>query len=112
MVEGENGLSAKVLSSGAIIENGGKPETAIDPWDGLVFSLETNKSYKFFVGGTKWRLAGFRYIAGGSSGIVEMRNEKLEMRNDEWFTLDGRRLDKQPTTKGLYIINGKKVLIK
>jgi hypothetical protein len=57
-------------------------------------------------------LAGFRYIAGGSSGIVEMRNEKLEMRNDEWFTLDGRRLDKQPTTKGLYIINGKKVLIK
>ena len=112
MQEGENGISAKVLSSGAVIENGGKPETAINAWDGLVFSLEANKSYKFFVGGTKWRLAGFRYIAGGSSAIVEMRNEKLEMRNDEWFTLDGRRLDKQPTTKGLYIINGKKVLIK
>ena len=29
-----------------------------------------------------------------------------------WFTLDGRKLDKQPTTKGLYIHNGKKTVIK
>ena len=29
-----------------------------------------------------------------------------------WYTLDGRKLDKQPTTKGLYIYKGKKVVIK
>ena len=29
-----------------------------------------------------------------------------------WYTLDGRKLDKQPTTKGLYINNGKKTVIK
>ena len=30
----------------------------------------------------------------------------------DWFTLDGRKLDKQPTAKGLYIHGGKKVAIK
>ena len=29
-----------------------------------------------------------------------------------WFDLNGRRLDNQPTKKGLFIRNGKKVLIK
>lgn len=29
-----------------------------------------------------------------------------------WFTLDGRRLDKQPTQPGLYIVGGRKVVIK
>jgi len=31
---------------------------------------------------------------------------------DSYFTLDGRRLTTQPTSAGLYIINGKKVVIK
>ncbi len=29
-----------------------------------------------------------------------------------WHTLDGKRLDKQPTTKGIYIRNGHKVVVK
>ena len=29
-----------------------------------------------------------------------------------WYTLDGRRLNAQPTQKGLYIVNGRKVVIK
>ncbi len=28
-----------------------------------------------------------------------------------WYTLDGRKLDKKPTTKGLYIYGGRKVVI-
>ena len=31
---------------------------------------------------------------------------------DAWYTLDGRRLNSKPTTKGLYIQNGKKILIR
>ena len=31
---------------------------------------------------------------------------------DGWFTLDGRRLDGQPTRKGLYIHQGKKIVVK
>ena len=29
-----------------------------------------------------------------------------------WYTLDGRRLNAQPVQKGLYIVNGRKVVIK
>ena len=31
---------------------------------------------------------------------------------DAWHTLDGRRLNSEPTTKGLYIRNGKKILVR
>ena len=29
-----------------------------------------------------------------------------------WYTLDGRKLEKQPTTKGVYIYGNKKVVVK
>lgn len=32
--------------------------------------------------------------------------------NDAWYTLDGRKLDKTPTEKGVYIKNNKKVVIR
>ena len=31
---------------------------------------------------------------------------------DGWYTLDGLKLDKAPTRKGLYIHNGRKVVVK
>ena len=31
---------------------------------------------------------------------------------DEWYSLDGRRVQGQPTQKGVYVNNGKKVVIK
>lgn len=107
MTEGENGLTATVLSSGATIENGAKPTTAIDAWDGLIFSLEANKSYKFFVGGTKWRLAAFRYIPSTTGFKAVNVNDNV---NDNIFNLQGIRVVNP--TKGIYIQNGKKVVIK
>ena len=53
-----------------------------------------------------------------ATGIVEMRDEKGEMRNGYgyedggWYTVDGRRLDGKPAQKGLYIHGGRKVVIK
>ena len=32
--------------------------------------------------------------------------------SDEWYTLDGRKLDGQPTAKGLYVHGGRKVIVK
>ena len=106
MMEGENGISAKVLSSGAVIENGGKPETAIDAWDGLVFSLDANKTYKFFVGGTKWRLAAIRYIPG-TTDINEVKYQKSDANG--FFDLQGRKVTN--LSRGIYIHNGKKLVI-
>ena len=65
----------------------------------------------------------------GSVGII--RNEELKVKSEEfatatgWYTLDGRRIEGQPTQrsaegrlfpqglkKGVYIVNGKKKVIK
>lgn len=32
--------------------------------------------------------------------------------NNSWYTLDGRKLDKKPTAKGVYVKDGRKVVIK
>ena len=32
--------------------------------------------------------------------------------NGNWYDLNGRKLDKMPTKKGVYIMNGRKVVIK
>ena len=49
---------------------------------------------------------------GDATSLREIRNEELEMRNADWYTVDGRKLSGQPTAKGVYIKNGKKTIIK
>jgi hypothetical protein len=45
-------------------------------------------------------------------------SEELRVKSEEfatatvWYALDGRKLNSKPTTKGLYIVNGKMVVIK
>lgn len=45
-------------------------------------------------------------------GIDATPNDKEEMKDDMWFDLGGRRLERKPTQRGLYIVNGKKVVIR
>ena len=47
----------------------------------------------------------------GTTGIQQIDNG-LNLEKNGWYTLDGRRLESAPTRKGLYINNGKKVVIK
>lgn len=51
-----------------------------------------------------------------TTGIVDVEANSslftIHSSHSSWFTLDGRRLQVKPTTKGLYIHNGRKVLIK
>ena len=39
-------------------------------------------------------------------------NDKGQMINDKWYTLDGRRLSGKPTRPGIHIENGRKLVIK
>lgn len=43
-------------------------------------------------------------------------NDELRMKHEEsatgWYTLNGLRLDREPTAKGIYIHNGRVVVIK
>ena len=45
-----------------------------------------------------------------STGIKDIKTS--QGLKDAWHTLDGRRLNSEPTTKGLYIRNGKKILVR
>lgn len=36
----------------------------------------------------------------------------IKQNTGEWYTLDGRKLDKKPTAKGVYVKDGRKVVIK
>lgn len=45
-------------------------------------------------------------------GTLDTRTGQFSFDNEAWYTLDGRRLDKQPTAKGLYIHGGKKHVIR
>ena len=42
----------------------------------------------------------------------ELRTENGEFATAQWYDLNGRKLDKMPTKKGVYVVNGKKVVIK
>lgn len=44
-------------------------------------------------------------------GTLDTRTGEVEF-GDDWYDLNGRRLDVKPTAKGVYINNGKKIVIK
>lgn len=107
MTDGENGLTGTVLSSGASVESGSAPTTAISAWDGICYDLEANKTYTFSCSGTKWRLAAIRYIPGTTGIKVINDNENV---NEKFYNLQGVRVSNPQ--KGVYIQNGRKVVMK
>ena len=84
--KGENGVGFYKLSSGG--------------------TIGAHKAYLVYSGTFAPEFFGFDETTG-ISGIEKMRNAE----NEAYYTLDGRKVS-QPTKKGLYIVNGKKVVIK
>ena len=54
--------------------------------------------------------AKLRFIVDEDAAAIEGITPDME--NGVWYTLDGRQLNGKPTEKGVYIVDGKKVLIK
>ncbi len=54
--------------------------------------------------------AKVRFIVDEDAAAIEGITPDME--NGIWYTLDGRQLNGKPTEKGVYIVDGKKVLIK
>lgn len=50
--------------------------------------------------------------SGIATGVDPIENGKLVISNNEWYTVDGRKLSGKPTQKGIYIQHGKKVVIR
>ena len=45
------------------------------------------------------------------TGVQEVKEDR-EVNDDSWFTLDGRKLLQKPAKAGIYVVKGKKVVIK
>ena len=53
------------------------------------------------------------YISGKITGIIGIQADKNTGKEDgSWYTLSGQKLNGMPTQKGLYINNGRKIIIK
>ena len=45
-------------------------------------------------------------------GTLDTKTGEMTFDSEAWYTLDGVRLSGKPSKKGLYINNGKKVIVK
>ena len=58
------------------------------------------------------RYIAINEIGNGTLGIDATLVNREEVNSEEWYSLDGRKLQGKPAQKGIYIQNGKKVIIK
>lgn len=66
----------------------------------------------------KWRsdclysMGYFGYVDDEETGITTLKRTDDEAHAGVWYGLSGRRLDSKPTTKGMYINKGRKIVVK
>lgn len=72
-------------------------------WNGALFHYKTGKALQ--------ALYELKNFVDDPTGIEDIHVQR-PIADDAWYTLDGRRLNGQPSTKGLYIHNGKKMIVK
>ena len=78
-------------------------------------TLAANRAYLKVTGNAPASIPFRRSIDGegeGTTGVDLIDNGQLIIDNDGWYDLNGRRLQGKPSQKGVYIKNGKKIVIK
>ena len=71
----------------------------------------TNRAAKQLPETIKVRLIGADGTVTGI-GTISTKTGEVSFDSETWYTLDGKRLNAKPSTKGVYINNGNKVIIK
>jgi hypothetical protein len=78
-----------------------------------VFDVNDSELMSISLKGMNGRIAVENVILvtanSNTTGIGKITTDKSV---ESWYTLDGRKMDSQPTKKGLYIKNGKKYVVK
>ena len=78
-----------------------------------VFDIEGGELMSISLSGVNGRIAVENMILvsaySNATGISKMTSDKSA---ENWYTLDGRKMDSQPSKKGVYIKNGKKLVVK
>ena len=93
--EPKSGLKASVGDMNGDLEWNGNTKS-------VVFSFDGSKHIK---------LSGINVTVSGVTGISPLTTQPSTLISI-YYTLDGRRVQGIPTRKGVYIVNGKKILIK
>ena len=84
-----------------------------DGWSNTSLFNDTNTSEtKYPAGKAMPAIAELKNFLGNPTGIETINREPLTVNQDAWYTLDGRKLVGKPTTKGIYIQNGKKKIVR
>lgn len=77
--------------------------------------MPARKAYLLVSGSNQALARGLTMVfadGNGSAGISPATVADGDVRAPAWYTLDGRRLEGKPTAKGIYVNNGRKVVIK
>ena len=70
-------------------------------WNATLFNIQTGRAYA--------ALYELKNFVGNDTGIHGLTTTSA---TDAWYTIDGRRLTGKPTQRGLYINNGRKVVVR
>jgi len=76
--------------------------------DGAAFTNKAHRAYLAVPEGTEAKATGYAF--NEVTGINDITREQVT--DGVWYTIDGKRLNGEPTVKGIYVVNGKKVVIK
>ena len=83
-------------------EDNGNKQVTKNWWNAALYNHNTGKPYA--------ALYELKNFTGGGTSIDIVNHDPLT-NNQSWYTIDGRRLSGMPTTKGIYIHNGRKVVM-
>ncbi len=110
---GDDWSTTKVTSSGSMFTNCtslvGSQGTTYHP------NYPSDKTYAHIDGEGGMGYFTYKKPSGITTGAElqdNVQRSKVKGQRDEWFTLDGRKLNGVPTKKGVYIHNGNKQIIK
>ncbi len=65
-----------------------------------------------FANGGYYNYGRLLYKAGQTETSVQPSNMSLRQKAEEYFDLQGRRLFQKPSAKGVYIRNGRKLVVR
>lgn len=80
--------------------------------DGGVFSVPAGKAYLKVAKTADVAVTAFRFDGTTVTGIGNVATDGAAQQVKSAYTIDGRRVDANRLTKGIYIVNGKKVVVK
>ena len=76
-------------------------------------TLKANHCYLAMPNSSSYPLLSRMMVGGGDGDATGIDVPIVEEEDgSDWYSLDGRKLQKRPVQKGVYISNGKKVVIK